>query len=93
MAPIYRVIITSKNNKFETMCTSLRAVYEALSDFVTTFNIDIQLDDLFESIVFFSRNEFVANHTSWYCVAKVTKSDNAYTGEEDAEDERIHKRS
>lgn len=71
MVLIYRVRIKTEKKNFETSCTSLRAVYEALSDFIMTFNVNMELDELFEDIAKLSSDEFLDRETNWYYVGKV----------------------
>ena len=46
-------------------------VYESLAEFVRTFNVDMELDDLFEDIAKLSSDEFVSHETNRYYVEKV----------------------
>ena len=71
MVLFYRVKVKTKKNDFETSCTSLRDVYESLAEFVRTFNVDMELDDLFEDIAKLSNDEFVSHETNRYYVEKV----------------------
>ncbi len=70
MVLFYRVKVKTEKNDFETSCTSLREVYESLVNFVQTFGVDVQLDELFEDIAKLSSDEFVARETNWYYVGK-----------------------
>ena len=70
MVTFYRVKVKTEKNEFETICTSLREVYESLADFVRTFNVDMKLDELFEDIVKLSNDEFVAHNKKWYYIEK-----------------------
>ncbi len=70
MVLFYRVKVKTEKNDFETSCTSLRDVYESLAEFVRAFNVDKELDDLFEDIAKLSSDEFVDHETNWYYVGK-----------------------